>query len=88
LGVVKHFNIPAFVCINKYNINLENTEAIEKYCRENYVEVVGKLPYNTVATEAMIKKMTIIEYSDGDLSQMLKDIWSQIEDKITNDKIG
>ena len=30
LGVAGHFNIPAVVCINKYDINIENTEKIEE----------------------------------------------------------
>ena len=33
LDVAKHFTIPAMVCINKYDINPENSRTIEKYCR-------------------------------------------------------
>jgi len=33
LGVCKHFDVPALVCINKYDINEENTVAIQNYCR-------------------------------------------------------
>ncbi len=79
LGVVNHFGIPAVVCINKYDINLENTKEIENYCRRNNLEIVGKLPYDTIVTEAMIQEKTVIEYSDGDFSDKIKKMWNRIE---------
>ena len=33
LGVAHHFGIPAIVCINKYDINKDNTRNIELYCQ-------------------------------------------------------
>jgi len=55
LGVAHHFKIPAVVCINKYDINLDNTRKIEQYCKNNDIKVVGKLPYDNIVTEAMIR---------------------------------
>ncbi len=78
LGVAGHFNIPAVVCINKYDINEENVLLIEKYCSENGVEVVGKLPYDDTPTKAMLQEMTVIEYSDGEFSRRVKEIWENV----------
>jgi len=78
LGVARHFNIPAMVCINKYDINEENARRIEDHCREAEVEVVGKLPYDDVATKAMIMEKSIIEYSDGVLSRNIRKMWQEI----------
>ena len=79
LGVANHFDIPAAICINKYDINLENTKEIEEYCRRNNLKIVGKLPYDTIVTEAMIQEKTVIEYSDGDFSDKIKNMWNKIE---------
>ena len=78
LGVARHFNIPAMVCINKYDINEENARRIEDHCREAEVEVVGKLTYDDVATKAMIMEKSIIEYSDGVLSSNIRKMWQEI----------
>ncbi len=78
LGVAGHFNIPAVVCINKYDINEDNTLLIEKYCSENGVEVVGKLPYDDTPTKAMLQEMTVIEYSDSEFSKKVKKIWENV----------
>ncbi|MGP8328877.1 MAG: ATP-binding protein [Methanosarcinaceae archaeon] len=78
LGVADHFNIPAVVCVNKYDINKENTQLIEKYCSENGVGVVGILPYDETPTKAMLQEMTVIEYSNNDFSAKVKDLWENV----------
>jgi len=78
LGVAQHFKIPAAVCINKCDINLDNTEKIEHYCKSNDIDVVGKLPYDNVVTEAMIHEKNVIEYSKGDFSDMIIDMWNNM----------
>ena len=82
LGVAHHFNIPAIVCINKYDINKENTKKIENYCKNNNIDVVGKLPYDTVVTDAMIHEQSVIEFSDGDLSNRIVEMWDKIRKKL------
>lgn len=79
LEVAEHFGVRACVCVNKYDINEENTEKIEEFCRARGVPMVGKLPYDNVATEAMINEKTVIEYSNSELSENLKDVWEKVE---------
>jgi MinD superfamily P-loop ATPase len=79
LQVTDHFGIPAMVCINKYNINEENTKQIEISCKENGIIVAGKLPYDTIPNRAMIGKKTVIEYTDNEFSENLKSIWRTVK---------
>jgi len=78
LGVAQHFHIPAVVCINKSSINAENTSKIEQYCKKNNILIVGKLPYDTTITQAMIHEQSVIEFSDGVLSHDIRDMWNKI----------
>ena len=75
--LTKHFRIPACFCINKFDINLDLTEKIEKFCAENNIELIGKIPYSKDFTEAMIKELTIIEYSDNEVSKEIKNMWKK-----------
>lgn len=79
LGVTHHFKIPAVVCINKYDINFDNTKKIEQYCKENNIDIVGKITYDTVMTKAMIREKSIIEFSDGKLSNEIHGMWNKIQ---------
>lgn len=42
-----HFQVPAVVCVNKYDINLANTEKIIDYCQRNSLAFVGKVPFDS-----------------------------------------
>ena len=78
LDVANHFSVPAVVCINKYDINTENTGRIEDYCNKNDIKIVGKLPYDTVFTEAMIHEKSVVEYSDSEVARIIKQMWEII----------
>ncbi|WP_440956823.1 4Fe-4S binding protein [Methanosarcina sp. Mfa9] len=70
IELAKHFRIPAAVCINKCDINEENSLKIEEFCAEAGVPVLGRLPYDDITTRAMMREETVIEYAarEGSLS--------------------
>lgn len=75
-GLLTHFKIPALVCINKYDLNEENMERIVKFCESNGVDVVGKIPFDPIVTEAMVAGKPIVEYSPrSKVSQAIKEMW-------------
>ena len=78
LSVCSHFKVPAFVCINRYDLDEENTSKIEEYCREQSVPVVGRVPFDKVVTEAMVQGLPVVEYSDGAVSRSIKEIWERV----------
>lgn len=78
LQTAAHFSIPALVCVNKYDINLENTDKIEARCKERGVEVIGKIPYNKNVTAAMIQKKSVIEHNCGEITKAAEKIWEQV----------
>lgn len=79
LGVTRHFNVPALVCVNKHDINLEKTQEISDYCRRRGVKVVGRIPFDTVVTEAMVHGKPVTAYDDGPVSQELRRMWRRVQ---------
>jgi len=84
MGVCRHFSIPAMVCINKYDINEENSQRIEAMCAELDVEVVALIPYDNVFTEALIEGLSVVSYSDGEIAQRIKAMWRQVAGALAN----
>jgi len=82
LGVCKHFNIPAMVCINKYDLNEKNTIAIHDYCRESGVDVAAMIPFDNAVTEAMVRGVSIVEHSNGRVAREIKGLWQNIDHKL------
>jgi MinD superfamily P-loop ATPase len=79
LMLLRHFNVKPFVCVNMYNVNEDNADKISRFCKENGVEVVGKIPFNPVVTEAMVNGKTIVEYSpECDVAKEVAAIWNRL----------
>ncbi|MGB9682027.1 MAG: ATP-binding protein [bacterium] len=83
IELVKHFKIKAYVVINKFDLNIEMTRIIEEYCEANEIELAGKIAYDPIVTEALINRKIIVEYSDGKVTQQIKDIWNTVGKEIT-----
>jgi MinD superfamily P-loop ATPase len=79
LMLLRHFNVKPFVCVNMYDVNEDNADKISRFCKENGVEVVGKIPFNPVVTEAMVNGKTIVEYSpECDVAKEVAAIWNRL----------
>lgn len=83
LKLAKHFNAPACMCVNKFDINLDMTKNIEDFCEKENIEVVGKIPYSRDFTAAMIKEQSLIEFSpDGEISEQISIMWKKLKQKL------
>jgi MinD superfamily P-loop ATPase len=79
LSLLNHFKIPSLICINKYDINEENTANITEYCGSKDVEVIGRIPFDTIVTEAMVAGKTVVEYfSSNKVSQEITMAWERV----------
>ena len=78
LGVCQHFGVPALVCINKYDINEDNTRQIEGYCLSQGVAVASKIPFDNIVTEALVQGLPVVEYSPGKVTQEIESLWQHV----------
>jgi MinD superfamily P-loop ATPase len=84
LEVCRHFDVPTLVCINKYDINEENTRRIENYCLTSKTDVISRITYDNVFTDAMVHGQPVVEFSDGQASQQIKQLWQNIVNRLSN----
>jgi len=83
LELCRHFGIPALACINKYDINEENSRQIESYCANQKVEVVSLIPFDNVVTEALVNGLPVVEFSDGRVKQEIYNLWRKVSERLT-----
>ena len=79
LSVAKHFNVKSVLCVNKYDINIHNTNKIKNFCRKEEISIVGKIPFDRVVTEAMIAGKPIVGFSNGKVSNEMRKMWRKIK---------
>ena len=55
LSLARHFDIPAAVCVNKWDLNAEMTERIEEAARRAGARVAGRIRYDRAVTLAQMR---------------------------------
>jgi MinD superfamily P-loop ATPase len=76
--LANHFGISSIVCINKFDLNTDMTKSIERYCYENKIKVMGKIPFDEQVVRALIQKKSISEHSSGIAAKAVKEMWQDI----------
>jgi MinD superfamily P-loop ATPase len=74
-----HFNVPGMICVNKFDLNPEQTRIIEDVAREKNLSVLGRIPFDPIFTKAMVQGQTIFEY-DGhsEAGQAVRELWENM----------
>jgi MinD superfamily P-loop ATPase len=76
LLLLNHFRVPALVCINRYDINEENSQRIVEFCISKDIKVVGKTPFDTSVTKAMVQGMPVVErFPKSKAAKSIKETW-------------
>jgi MinD superfamily P-loop ATPase len=70
------------VCINKCDLNEDNTRQIENYCHNEEIELAAKIPFDNVVTEAIVAGLPVVEYSSNEVTQQIKELWQTISAKL------
>lgn len=77
LSLTKHFNIPAVVCINKWDINPGMSENIEKKAVELKATLGGRIRYDKSVTTAQMQEKAVVEI-DAQSGDDIRQIWQRI----------
>ncbi len=74
-----HFKIPTMVCINKYDLNPDQAQAIEDIAEKRNMAFMGKIPFDPAFTKAMIQGKSIMEaHGDSPAATQIKEIWNRV----------
>ncbi|MFC1968673.1 ATP-binding protein [Chloroflexota bacterium] len=84
-GVCQHFGVPALVCINKYDLNEENTRRIEERCHDQGIEIASRIPFDNVFTEAMVHGLPVVEYTKNGVARRIEALWESISRSLRNE---
>jgi MinD superfamily P-loop ATPase len=82
---VSHFRIPAVVVINKADIYPEGVGQISEVCAESDIEIIGRIPYDPLVTEAMLNGEPVTVYRpESSASQAMVAVWQSITLRLDN----
>jgi MinD superfamily P-loop ATPase len=82
IGLARHFKIRAACCVNKFDLNPENSGEIERWCREQSIPVVGKIPFDMAVPESVVQGIPYLEYSSNSSADDVRRMWSSLMELI------
>jgi len=81
--LANHFNVPAMLCVNKFDLNYDLTLDIEHFAKDEGMSCLGRIPFDPIFTEAMVKGQTLIEYDrESKAGHAVKEIWNALSNKL------
>ena len=78
IETANHFKTQVKLVINKYDLNIEMSGKIKGFCKNNGIQVVGRIPFDKEIVNSMVAGKTIIEFVKGNTREKLVDIWEQV----------
>lgn len=55
------FGVKMMLCINRYDENLDKTEALESFAQEQGIEILGRIPYDPLVIKAINTGRSIVQ---------------------------
>jgi MinD superfamily P-loop ATPase len=80
LKLTRHFGIPAWVCVNKWDLNPDMTERIEALALRSGASIAGRIRYDNAVTSAQMLGKAVVETeapSVGDIRQVWESLGLQ-----------
>lgn len=86
LDVIRFFGVASGVIVNKSDLNLNKAAEIREIVRANGSDFLGMIPYDQQITEAQVKGQSVVEYTNGAITQTIKSIWERIKQNCFEDE--
>lgn len=80
------FVVKIAVCVNKFNINIENTEMIKFFCKRLGIPYIGEIPFDAKAIKAINSGQTIVNVSCP-AGQAVRDIYQKTIEILFKDEV-
>ncbi len=79
------FNVEIAICVNKFDVNLNLTKNIEKFCEENCLPFVGSVPFDLNAVKAINSGKTVVEI-DCESGKAIRSVYEKTMNLLFGDR--
>ncbi|WP_350344060.1 4Fe-4S binding protein [Proteinivorax tanatarense] len=85
IKTAEKFQVKTALCINKYDLNLEKSKEIERYCDKKQIFFAGRIPFDGKAAKVVNSGKSIVD-CDGEAAEAIKDIFNSVYGRINGYK--
>ncbi|MGB9887305.1 MAG: ATP-binding protein [Moorellales bacterium] len=81
-GLCRHFNVPAVVCLNKYDLSPEGAGEVEEFCRAEGLELVGRIPFDPAVPRALAQARPPVEVVSAPTADAIRTTWEAVRARL------
>lgn len=74
----QHFNLPLYLCINKWDLNPQLSGELEEWILARGGTLLGRIAYSKESTRAQIAGKTIVENGESRLKSEVEAVWNRL----------
>jgi len=80
--LLAHFKQRGWACINKWDINPDLCDRMEKEARSLSIPVLGRIRYDKAVIKAQIKRRAVVENGDSPAASEMRALWESVKNEI------
>lgn len=78
LDLARHFEVPAAVCVNKWDVHPEEAQRIARHATDKGAAYVGSIPFHPVVTQAHVAGRSLMEYGETPVVRAVQAVWEAV----------
>ena len=87
LRLASHFEIPALLCVNKWDLNPDEAAALERAAcamdlRPRPLCFVGRIPYDSAVPGSLCEGSPLVETTNGPAAQAIRGLWAKVAEAL------
>jgi MinD superfamily P-loop ATPase len=86
LDVIRFFNIKSGIIVNKYDVNPQKSKEIREIAGKSGSVFLGEIPYAKAVTHAQMKGISVVEYEDSPLTEIIAKVWEKVKHAVFDDE--
>lgn len=82
IELARHFGLPAWVCLNKEDLDARQRRRIVDYCARQGVPMLGGIPYDRQVTAAQLAGTSVVELGPSPAAEGIRAVWSRVRERL------
>ncbi|MCP4574586.1 MAG: P-loop NTPase [bacterium] len=82
VALAHHFGLPAWVCLNKDDLDDRMRQRVVDFCADHDVPLLGTIPYDPQVTAAQLAGTSVVEFTDSPAAAAIRQVWSRVREQL------
>ena len=77
-SLARHFGIPLFLVVNRWDISPELTEKLEQEALATGAKLLGRVPFDLEVVQGQMEGWSPVEWGRGEASEAIREVWCRL----------